>query len=159
MERKIRLSFFILLFCIILSGMLLADTVKIFVLHSNDTHSRVEAGEGMGFARIASLIKIYQSEEENVLILDAGDTFHGQVIANLVQGESIARVLNLVGYDALVPGNHDFNYGQERLLELDDITDFPIICANVKKGTSKLLTPYIIKELSGVKVGIFGLST
>lgn len=158
MKRKFS-SVLIILLLFISSVLVYCDSVEIIVLHSNDTHSRVEAGEGMGFARLAGLVNKYRSEEENVLVLDAGDTFHGQVIANLARGESIARILNLIRYDALVPGNHDFNYGQERLLELDKITDFPIISANVKKEGRRLFTPYIIKELSGVRVGIFGLST
>lgn len=161
MKGKFCLSLFIFLFIMTFSGVLLAESVEIIILHTNDTHSRVEAGiyDGMGFARISSLVKEYKEKNNNVLVLDAGDTFHGQTIANLVQGESIARILNQIGYNAMVPGNHDFNYGYERLLELNDITDLPIITANVKKDETTLLEPYIIKEMAEVKVGIFGLST
>ena len=134
---------------------------EITILHTNDTHSRIEAGKyaGMGFAKISSLINDYRSQSENVLVLDAGDTFHGQTIANLVKGESVVKVLNAIGYDAMVPGNHDFNYGQQRLLELDQMADFPILAANVKKGSETVLQPYLIKNVAGLKVVIFGLAT
>lgn len=76
MKRKFS-SVLIILLLFISSVLVYCDSVEIIVLHSNDTHSRVEAGEGMGFARLAGLVNKYRSEEENVLVLDAGDTFHG----------------------------------------------------------------------------------
>ncbi|NLO40942.1 MAG: hypothetical protein GX115_15915, partial [Ruminiclostridium sp.] len=88
--------------------------------------------------------------------LDAGDTFHGQTIATLNKGESIADIMNAIGYDAMTPGNHDFNYGYDGLVELDGITSFPTLAAKVKKADgTDLFTPYIIKEIAGLKVGIF----
>ena len=138
-----------------------ADT-KLVIVHTNDTHARVKEGkyDGMGFAKILTLINEIKAENPNVLVLDAGDTFHGTTIASLVQGESIVRIMNIIGYDAMVAGNHDFNYGQERLLELEGMTDFPILSANVvKKDGSQLLAPYVIKDVNGLLVGIFGLTT
>lgn len=135
---------------------------KIVIIHTNDTHSRVSEGkyDGMGFAKIAAYVKQYKAQNPNTLVLDAGDTFHGQTFSTLVKGESIVTVMNAVGYDAMTPGNHDFNYGYKRLLELKDLAKFPLLSANIKKADStRLLTPYIIKEIDGVKVGIFGLST
>lgn len=134
----------------------------ITIVHTNDTHARVEEGKyaGMGFAKISTKIKEIKKNNKNVLVLDAGDTFHGQTIAQLVKGESIVKIMNTIGYDAMVPGNHDFNYGQERLLELSNMTNFPIISANIfKDDGTRLLKPYIIKDFNGVKVGIFGLTT
>ncbi len=139
------------------------STKTITILHTNDSHSKVKEGqyEGMGFAKMATLIKQYEAENENTLLLDAGDTFHGSPFATLSKGESIAELFNALGYDALAAGNHDFNYGYERLLELADMVNFPILSANVryKADDSLLLNPYIIKEVDGVKLGIFGLST
>ncbi|MDF2547515.1 MAG: multifunctional 2,3-cyclic-nucleotide 2-phosphodiesterase/5-nucleotidase/3-nucleotidase [Anaerosolibacter sp.] len=131
------------------------------IVHTNDTHSRLEtsSSDGMGFDKIASYIKELKKSNIKTLVIDAGDAFHGQTIASLVKGESVAKVMNQVGYDAMTPGNHDFNYGQERLLELDQITNFPILAANIKKDGKDLLTPYTIKEVGGKKVGIFGLAT
>ena len=138
-----------------------ADGVSLTIVHTNDTHSRVLSSSGeIGFAKIATKIKEIRNAQENVLVLDAGDTFHGQTISTLVKGESIVKVMNTIKYDAMVPGNHDFNYGQERLVELSQMTDFPIIAANILKADGSTLLPsYIIKEMKGVKVGIFGLAT
>lgn len=139
-----------------------ATTKTITIVHTNDTHSRIESDTGMGFAKIAAKINELRAAKgsENVLVLDGGDTLHGLPIATISQGDSIVKLLNAIGYDAMTPGNHDFNYGQERLVALSKKMDFPLIAANVKKadGTT-LLLPYTIKEVAGVKIGIFGLAT
>lgn len=136
------------------------NAVTITIMHTNDTHARVTEGDGMGFAKISALIQQTKQDNPNTLILDAGDTFHGQTIATLNRGESIADIMNAIGYDAMVPGNHDFNYGSGRLSELNGITNFPILAANVKNADgTDFLAPYTIKEIAGLKVGIFGLAT
>lgn len=138
-----------------------SSTKKITLFHTNDTHSRIEAtAEGIGFAKMSALIKNYKESTPNSLILDAGDTFHGQPIANLVRGESIVDIMNAVGYNAMAAGNHDFNYGYQRLIELSKRAKFPVLSANTKKTDgSRILEPYVIKEVDGVKLGIFGLTT
>jgi 2',3'-cyclic-nucleotide 2'-phosphodiesterase (5'-nucleotidase family) len=135
----------------------------ITILHTNDSHGRAEeaSNDGMGFAKIATLVRHYERQNPNTLLLDAGDTFHGTTFATLVRGESIARVMNQTGYDAMAAGNHDFNYGYQRLLELEKIVEFPILAANVRKeaDSSRILKPYVIKEVNGIKLGILGLAT
>ncbi|WP_430885083.1 5'-nucleotidase C-terminal domain-containing protein [Fusibacter sp. JL216-2] len=137
------------------------DGTEITIVHTNDTHSRIDEGkyDGMGFAKIATKVEELRAQNPNLLLLDAGDTFHGQTIATLVEGESIVTIMNAMQYDAMTAGNHDFNYGQERLLELAEMANFPVMGGNVKKDGEPLLDEYIIKEIDGVKVGIFGLST
>lgn len=134
------------------------NTVTITIVHTNDTHSRVEAG--IGFAKVAAKVKELKAANPNTLVVDAGDTLHGQTFATISKGESIIKVMNAVGYDVMTPGNHDFNYGQDRLVELAGMAQFPIISANlVKADGTTLLEPYVIKEIGGLKIGIFGLST
>lgn len=134
------------------------DTTEITILHTNDTHSRIK--EGVGFARIATKARKMKNEGKNVLLLDAGDTLHGLPIATISKGEPIVKVMNQAGYDAMVPGNHDFNYGYNRLLELKGMANFPMVASNVVKDNgTRDFEPYIIKEIDGIKVGIFGLST
>ncbi|MDW7667853.1 MAG: 5'-nucleotidase C-terminal domain-containing protein [Bacillota bacterium] len=138
------------------------EEVMITIVHTNDTHARVEAGgyDGMGFERVATIVKQMEAANPNTLVLDAGDAFHGQTIAQLNEGESIIKIFNEIGYDAMTPGNHDFNYGKERLLELDEMAEFPIVAANVMyEDYSEFLPGYTIKEVDGVKIGIFGIST
>lgn len=139
-----------------------AGATTITILHTNDIHGRVleDAYDGMGFGKIATLVKEIREANPNTLLLDAGDTFHGLPIATSVEGESIATIMNAIGYDAMAAGNHDFNYGQTRLVELNEITEFPIFAANVKQADgTNLLESYIVKEIAGVKIGIFGLAT
>lgn len=167
--RKKLLSILVILaFMIsIFSPVALADAstgnvTKITILHTNDTHARAESTKTeIGFAKIATLVTEYKKQNANTLVVDAGDTFHGQTIATLVRGESIAKIMNTSGYDAMTAGNHDFNYGYQRLVELSKMLNFPVLIANVRNqaDNTRLFNPYIIKEVAGVKVGIFGLAT
>jgi 2',3'-cyclic-nucleotide 2'-phosphodiesterase (5'-nucleotidase family) len=143
------------------SGDPLSD-FTIVLAHTNDTHGRVLEGsyDGMGFAKISTAVNYIRSVNPELLLLDAGDALHGTTFATLVEGESIVDIMNVIGYDAMVPGNHDFNYGYERLLELSkNNAEFSIISANVMKDGKTLFNPYKIFDYHGVKVGVFGLTT
>ncbi|MFW6273759.1 MAG: bifunctional metallophosphatase/5'-nucleotidase [Halanaerobium sp.] len=162
--KKISLSLITLLLVVALSFTAMAEEVDLRIYHINDVHSRVEEGSysGMGYAKISTLIDQGRKEKDNVLFLDAGDSFHGQIIANINEGESIAYLLNLMDLDALTLGNHDFNFGQDRLRELSNIVDFPLLAANLSRDDGneiKFKDDYLIKEYEGVKVGVFGLAT
>jgi len=139
-----------------------AKSTKLTIVHTNDVHSRVVGDEEkyIGYERLATQIKQLKEENPNILVLDAGDTTHGLPIATISEGESIIKLMNKIGYDAMVPGNHDFNYGYERLIELKEMADFPIIAANVvREDGTRDLEEYTIKEIDGLKIGIFGLTT
>jgi len=133
----------------------------ITILHTNDTHAHVVANDKeMGFAKLAGIIDQYRASNPNTLLLDDGDTVHGTTFATLVNGESIVKVINKLRYDAMVPGNHEFNYGWKHLVELSKEIQFPVLSANIKQtdGT-RLFKPYVIKDVDGVKIGIIGLTT
>lgn len=137
------------------------ETTKITIIHTNDTHARLEStATEIGFAKIATLIKEAKAANPNTLVLDAGDTLHGMPIVNISKGENAIKVLEAAGYDYMTLGNHDFNYGKERLFELRDMSQVEMLSANIlnEKG-EYVFTPYVIKEVGGVKVGIFGLTT
>ncbi|MEN8078304.1 choice-of-anchor I family protein [Clostridioides difficile] len=123
---------------------------EITIFHTNDVHSRVDN---------YSKVKAYIDNYENKLLVDAGDTFHGQSIATLESGSSIAKILRAMGYSAMVPGNHDFNYGQDRLNELGVEAGVEILASNVKLNGVAKYSEYTIEEVDGVKIGIFGLAT
>ena len=138
------------------------DMKKITILHTNDMHGNVEQAKynTMGMTRLFTKIKEVREENPNTILLDAGDALHGQPISTIPQGESMIKLMNAMGYDAMAAGNHDFNYGYDRLLELTKIAKFPILAANVvKEDGTRELGNYTIKEVDGLKVGIFGLST
>lgn len=164
---KKKFSSLILVFVLILSSFNVAfgteanDTKTITIIHTNDTHARIVGTDSeIGFAKISTIIQETKAKNPNTLVLDAGDTLHGMPIVNISKGENAIRILEAAGYDFMSPGNHDFNYGQERLLELKDMTSVKMLSANLfnDKGKS-LFTPYEIVEIDGIKVGIFGLTT
>ena len=141
-----------------------ADTgksTKITIFHTNDTHGRVLADDGgFGFGKIAAIAKKEKSENKNTLLIDAGDTLHGKPIINISKGENAVKILDVAGYDYMAVGNHDFNYGNERLIELSEMaSNFKVLDANMLKDGKDILQDYDIIDMDGVKVGIFGLST
>lgn len=163
--KKLSITLLTLILVMTLSFTILAEEVNLRIYHVNDVHSRVEEDDwagSMGYAKMATLIKEARREMDNVMFLDAGDSFHGQTIANINEGEAISNILDLMNVDALTLGNHDFNYGQERLEELANMSNFPFLAANLVREDGEDIPyaeDYVIKEYDGVKVGIFGLAT
>lgn len=138
------------------------EVKEIVILHTNDVHGNVAEAKynTMGMAKMLTKINEIRGENPNTILLDGGDAIHGQPISTLSRGESIIRLMNTMGYDGMVAGNHDFDYGYNRLLELKEIAEFPILGGNVEKEDGiKDLVDFIIKDVDGVKIGIFGLST
>lgn len=137
------------------------DTAKIVIIHTNDSHARVfeDDYDGMGFAKVSTKVKQLKQENPNTILVDAGDALHGLPIATISEGASIVTLMNAMGYDVMVPGNHDFNYGYQRLIELSEMMSFPLISANIIKDGELLFKPYIIKEVDGIKLAFFGLTT
>lgn len=145
-------------------------TIKI--VHTNDIHARVIEDESsgiIGLSKLKTLIDDYTSGSDLNLVLDSGDVFHGQSIATLVQGESIAKLMGVCRYDAMTAGNHDWNYGKERLKELvnivdnNDNKDFSMLTGNVinNNGTKFFDDEYLIKTINNngeeIKIGVFGV--
>lgn len=134
---------------------------EITIFHTNDTHGRVKGNNKViGIDRIASIKKA----KKDSLLVDAGDTFHGLPFATINKGEDIVKLMQETGYDLMVPGNHDFNYGYTRLLELAEIAKsgdkpFELISSNVFKSGKNILKSNFIKDVNGIKIGFFGLTT
>ena len=137
---------------------------EIVFMFNNDVHGRVNddswAGS-MGYATIKNIVDEVRANYEHTYLIAAGDMFHGTTFATLEEGESVVEVMNAVGYDIMVPGNHDFDYGQDRLLELELLADFPLISANIQYDAddSDMFDPYFIQEFGDVTVGFFGVTT
>ena len=142
---------------------------RITLLHTNDTHSRIEPfGPGMGtltgrggMARRATLVNQLRRELGAVLLLDAGDVFQGTPYYNLYKGRLDYQLMSQVGYDAGTLGNHDFDSGVEALLAAMEAARFPFVNCNFDcKGAAKLearLRPWIVREFPGVRIGITGV--
>lgn len=141
---------------------------RISILHTNDMHSRIEpfpndggrwANQG-GMTRLASLVSKVRNEEENVLLLDAGDVFQGTPYFNFYGGKLEFKLMSQMGYDASIFGNHEFDNGLKGLSEQLPHATFPHICSNYdfSKTLMKDTTlPFKIFRKSGLRIGVFGL--
>jgi len=104
----------------LLSGAAQANApTTITIFHTNDIHSRVTSSDTqIGYARMSTIVQAERAINPNVLLLEAGDAFHGLSIANLSQGQAIVEIMNAMGYDAMVPGEHQGREHQGRSLAL-----------------------------------------
>ncbi|MGL4988821.1 MAG: bifunctional metallophosphatase/5'-nucleotidase, partial [Cetobacterium sp.] len=138
---------------------------ELTLVHVNDVHGRAKEGkyDGVGLARVKTIAKALSQDKKNgkVLLIDAGDTMHGTTFATLTKGESMVQTLNAAEFDYSTLGNHDFNYGQERLAELISMQKYKTLAANVvDKTTGKPIAgTYDVRKIDGMKVGFFGLAT
>jgi 5'-nucleotidase len=140
----------------------------ITILHTNDTHSQIDPlpendkqypGKG-GVARRATLVKRIRKENPNTLLIDAGDVFQGTPYFNFYRGEVEYKSMSLIGYDVGTLGNHDFDNGVDALAAAMKFANFDFVSSNYDvRGTSleKLVKPYVVRTLAGVRVGLFGL--
>jgi 2',3'-cyclic-nucleotide 2'-phosphodiesterase (5'-nucleotidase family) len=138
------------------------------IYHTNDVHGyafeeRDHDGRltRVGYDRLKAIVDSDPSPRK--LLLDAGDVLHGQAFATSRRGELSAIVLSLMGYDAIAVGNHDFDYGSGRLLELAGKYRLNFLAANITSDEpgagGYILPPYSIRSWGDLKVGIFGLTT
>ena len=137
------------------------------IVHTNDIHARVEEddyNQVIGMDRLSGIAQAFTEGADGSLMLDSGDTFHGQPIATIVKGESVAKLMKACGYDAMTTGNHDWSYGKDRLKELGGIANVKILSGNIKNadGTSFFDTDELVKEITKngktLKIGVFGVS-
>lgn len=144
--------------------------LKLTILHTNDTHSRMEpfpmdGGRNQGLGGVAAraqLIEKIRQEEEHVLLLDAGDIFQGTPYFNLYKGEPEIKAMTAMKYDACTIGNHDFDAGMENLAtQLTQHANFPMLVVNYDfTGTAmehKTQSHKIFKK-GKLKIGVFGVS-
>jgi 2',3'-cyclic-nucleotide 2'-phosphodiesterase (5'-nucleotidase family) len=144
-----------------------ADALTVTVYHTNDVHGWIMSRPDKGvppraIGGAAALKALISKDAGPKLVLDAGDWWQGTPEGSLSKGAASAEVFNAVGYDAVELGNHEFDAGQESLKALLHRLDMPVLAANVYGSDGKHV-PWtkqrIIKEVAGVKFGIFGLIT
>lgn len=147
-----------------------AQQKELFILQTSDTHSRIEpipphtadpaAGMG-GVVRRATFVKEFRNEHPDVLLFDCGDISQGTPYYNLFKGEVEIKSMNLMKYDAMTIGNHEFDFGMDNMARLFRMANFPVVCANYDMtGTvlEGIVKPYVVLERSGLKIGVFGIS-
>lgn len=153
------------------------SSVTVVILHTNDIHGQLypfqvhtsatsgELKRRGGFLELASLIK---SERESAksrgyhpLLIDTGDWFQGTPEGNLTKGSIMTLLMNAVGYDIVVPGNHEFDFGaEEMVLRLNEL-DSDILCCNlflsIDKDYHDRVKPYVLVERDGIKIAFVGV--
>ena len=182
--KKLSILFFIFVFtfCNLFAqrGIIYSEDeyLKVVIIFTNDIHggiARTEAGFinpdfppilGNGAAAVYYINRVREEAKENgwgFLLLDAGDIFQGTPIGTLSKGEAIIDFMNIAGYDAVCIGNHDFDLGWQNLKKLSEQANFPLLGANIYRYSTgevaEFATPYIIKEIQGIKIGIIGVCT
>lgn len=141
---------------------------KLVILHTNDTHSRIEPlpasdkrnAHMAGVVNRKAVIDSIKKVENNVLLIDAGDFVQGTPYFNLFRGTVETGALNQLGYEVGTIGNHEFDYGMGLLSFWVKSLKFPIVNCNYDfSGTPMegLTKPYVILNKKGVRVGIIGV--
>ncbi len=139
---------------------------KLVIVHTNDTHGhplkffKHPAPSVGGLPARATLVRQIRRENENVLVLDAGDLNTGRAESIFFKAKPDIEGYNFIGYDAMALGNHEFDNSREVLEWQMSLAHFPFLSANIKTKDGEYLTRrYIIKKFHGFKVAIFGLTT
>ena len=143
------------------------DLNHLTILYTNDIHSRIEPfplndpkfSNMGGFARRAAVIDDIKKENDNILLLDAGDIFQGTPYFNLYQGELEYKLMSLMKYDATTLGNHDFDLGIDNIEKQMPHANFSFINCNYNLSDTCLhdkISPYKIFIKNGIKIGVLG---
>ena len=181
MRMKNRAVFFAFLIALALilatfpfAGQGSSKRVQIVILGTTDQHGNIfpidyytDKPDNRGLAKVATIIKRTRKENQNVVLIDSGDTIQGTPLEyyhnkkNNQPPDPMMLAMNALDYDAMTVGNHEYNFGLKVLEKARSEAKFPWLSANTyNKGTGEThYQPYIIKEVAGVRVGILGLTT
>ncbi|HJS50474.1 MAG TPA: 5'-nucleotidase C-terminal domain-containing protein [Pyrinomonadaceae bacterium] len=157
------LLFFLILFCDLAVVAQNTETVRVTILHVNDTYQfiSVEGGKLGGLARVRSIRNEVVKENPNTLFTLGGDTLSPSVESRTYRGAQMIDAWNVLGLDYAVFGNHEFDIKSDELLKRMKESTFTWLGANVIDiKTGKLFgdtPPFVIREIGGVKIGIVGL--
>lgn len=132
------------------------DNEDIVILYENDVHCVVE-----GYSKLAALKKELQETHTHVGVVSGGDYVQGNSLGSISQGAYIVELMNLVGYDAVALGNHEFDYRMERLEELIGMMDTKPVCCNFQKNgeDTSYFEPYSIVSYGEVDIAYIGITT
>lgn len=146
----------------------------ITIIGTSDTHGNIwgysyedmKESTGDGLARVSTYVNQVRAENPNTILVDAGDTIQGTIMTDDLYSKDTANhpvpaALNYMKYDAWTLGNHEFNFGVDKLQSIIDQADMPVLAANIKNADGSYLTGagYTIVERGGVNVAIIGVDT
>ena len=134
-----------------------AQEVETVILYTNDVHCAID-----DYPVLAAYRAELMAQGKNVVTVDAGDAIQGEVIGSITKGEAVVDIMNAVGYDYAVPGNHEFDYGMETFLDLaQNKAGYDYISSNFYylSTLSSVFAPYKIKDFGDYQVAFIGIST
>jgi 2',3'-cyclic-nucleotide 2'-phosphodiesterase (5'-nucleotidase family) len=142
---------------------LAAQTRPLTILHTNDLHARLlplEDGSG-GLAALAGVVRQERQGCHWCVLVNAGDLVQGSPVSTIYRGLPVYRIANLFRFDAAAVGNHEFDYGWERLLEFEKAANYPLVAANIVDEGGRLLMrrPWVVKKVNGMRVAFVGAIT
>ncbi len=177
-----------ILACLALAASLYAQRATVTLLATTDLHGNIYPYDyytarpaERGLAKIATLVREARREAPEALLIDVGDTIQGTPLESLHQSwvrtgklplglksgqaappaDPMMVAMNAMRYEAMVLGNHEFNFGLKNLEKARGGARFPWLSANTEGAPpgGKPFAPYIVKTVSGVKVAVFGITT
>ena len=152
----------LLLIAVLLVGTAFAEEAEglqkdLVILFTSDVHCGVN--QNFSYVGLWAAKQTLEAAGNHVILVDDGDSVQGEPMGTMTQGEADIRLMNQMGYEIAIPGNHEFDYGMPRFFELVEMADFPYISCNFNKEGELVFDPYIIKEYDGVKVAFVGVTT
>lgn len=134
------------------------ETVDLTIFHTSDLHQSLKP-----LPHIARVVSTHRRKGEPTLFLDAGDYFdRGEIVGDMTRGEAVYGAMSLMGYDAVTMGNHEWSYGLEHFKNMIERYPLQLLVANVSAGRTALPSRHfertMIRDIQGVKVGIFGMT-
>ena len=129
----------------------------IVVLFTSDVHCGVD--QNFTYAGLQAVKNAAEETGNHVLLVDDGDSVQGESIGLITQGMANIELMNAMGYDIAIPGNHEFDYGMDSFFRMVEAADFPYISCNFRKEGELVFAPYIIMEFDGVKIAFVGATT
>lgn len=172
MKYAKRLLFFIIVISIPLSGYLFywnKNVVSLSVVFTSDGHGHILPStaywqeDKSKIGGLAALGGFLSGLDVPCLLTDSGDIYQGTPEGVLTKGRIVVEIMNILGYDAVAAGNHEFSLGQDVLRNLSEAADFPILGANITEEDTGNVPGYfkkhLLKRLEGIKIGITGVIT
>ena len=134
------------------------EAKDIVILYTNDVHCGI--ADNIGYAGLARVKAAYEAAGKEVILVDNGDSVQGDVIGTLSKGEALVELMNEVGYDVAIPGNHEFDYGMDQFNKNVSLAKFQYVCCNFLNDNGEaVLKPYTIIEKGGKKIAFVGIDT
>ncbi len=165
-------------FLLILSSFLFAEDLLLDIMFTNDIHGGIDrypatfmnpdfppilGGGGSAATYIKSVRSLTKIGTRENMLIDAGDFFQGHPVGTMSEGRAVIIYMNMISYDFMAIGNHEYDLGEDVLIKTLKMAEFPILSCNIaKKGTNELVDyaqPYKIIEKLGLRIGVIGVTT